>query len=213
MMLSYTLAQFITMVEADSPIPGGGSVCAWVAALGTALSRMYQNLSFGRKKYESLSCDEKKSFEANFCRLQSLQEQLLTYIEKDALAYESLLKAYRLSKNTTAETEFRKAAIFQATDLAIESPLTIMKLAVEALSLLNEIVDQGNDKAISDVAVAAILLAAAVEGAALNVLINLGQLDSETREGYKAEIAVLKEQASNYKDSVVIQVEIKLQAK
>ncbi len=203
MMLDSSVYKFIEEVEADSPIPGGGSVSSLVGALGSALARMYQNLSFNRKKYEANNEATKAEFVRVFDELAAIQKDLLVYVQKDAEAYEHVISAYKLAKESEEEIAGRNKALFDATIIAIDSPLTIMRLSVKALSLLKIIAGKGNDNAISDVAVGALLLAAATEGASLNVLINLNSNNREMHEKVLAEHEELLETAKVEKAQIM----------
>ena len=205
MILAKSINNFIKEVESDSPIPGGGSVSSLVGAFGTALARMYQNLSFNRKKYEASDEATKTEFVRVFAELAEVQKELLSYVIKDAEAYNGVIAAYKLPKESEVEKNERSQAIFDATLLAIDSPLSIMRLSVKALSLLKIIAGKGNDNAISDVAVGAILLASAVEGASLNVLINLTANNQMIHEKILTEYESLLE-AMKYEKALVMEL-------
>ena len=206
MLINEGMKSFIEKVDSLEPVPGGGSVSALVGVLGVSLGRMYQHLTFNKKSYLNKTPAEQTAFKAVFTELEVIKERLLILVDRDAAAYNTVLEAYRLPKNDETEIEKRNAAILSATLLAIDAPLTIMKEALAGLKLLEIIVGQGNKNAVSDVGVGAILLEGAVQGAFLNVKINLPQLAIAQQESLLAEVNGLLEAAAQLKERIMAQV-------
>ena len=210
MLINEGIIELIRSIESKEPTPGGGSVSAIVGALGSSLALMYQNLSFEKPSYLELDKEIRDIFKAVFDKLLVIQEKLLELSQKDADAYDSVVSAYRLPKESEEDIEVRKAEIEKATILATETPLAIMRTACDGLKLIAEIVGYGNKNAISDAGVAAILLTAACEGAALNVKINIPILDSDKQNGYLEELKKLSDSSAIFKKSIIETVNEKM---
>lgn len=178
-LLEKTVLEFLDEVDSKSPAPGGGSASALAGALGTCLSRMYAHLSIGKKNLMSYELDVQMAFVDRHQALLNKKKQLLECVDKDCEAYDGVMTAYKLPKATLEEQAIRKQAIHDATIKAIESPYEIMEVCLEALRLCADMIEYGNRNAISDLACGIIFLDAAVQGAGLNVQINLSSLNEE----------------------------------
>ncbi|HRX92021.1 MAG TPA: cyclodeaminase/cyclohydrolase family protein [Candidatus Izemoplasmatales bacterium] len=185
-MIDNEVKQFLNAVDSPAPAPGGGSVSALVSALGVCLLRMVGHLTIGKKKFSAFSEDEQKAFLDEFARLEGIRGQLEEEIDKDTIAFNKVMAAYKLPKETEEEQAMRKNAIEMATKEAIETPYQAAVAAASALSGLDLLLKMGNKNAISDLGVAVLLLAAGIEGALFNVRINLPVLsDEKLRNTYK----------------------------
>ena len=177
LLVNQSVHDFVDITASETPAPGGGSVSALCGALGTALGAMVANLSANKKGWE-----EKTEWFADIAeKLQHAKSQLLQLIDKDTLAFNSVMNAYALPKNTDSEKQIRKKAIENATYHAMLVPYETMKVAIECMDLLQLIAEQGNPNSISDVGVGAMCIKTAVLGAAINVKINaqnISYLDS-----------------------------------
>jgi glutamate formiminotransferase/formiminotetrahydrofolate cyclodeaminase len=166
---------FLEALSAATPTPGGGSAAAYAASMAAALLLMVSRLTIGKKKYadveqEMLSIEEKASL---------FYTELLQAVSKDAAAFQSVMEAYRLPKQTPEEIEQRSAQIQAATLYAAEVPLSVAQNSVELLKLAQQLVLKGNINAISDAGSAAALAGAALIGAGLNVRINAPGLENK----------------------------------
>ena len=170
-----SLADFISDVSSASPTPGGGSCSALAGAVGTALFIMVANLTIGKKGYEEVTAQMKKTRE----HLESLKNKFYNLIAEDARAFDAVMAAYKLPKATNAEKEKRVAAINNANKKATEVPLETMQQVLEVLSVCRPIVEKGNKNSISDAGVALYHLETALNGARLNVMINLPSISDE----------------------------------
>jgi formiminotetrahydrofolate cyclodeaminase len=177
------LKSFLDELASASPAPGGGSVAALAGALGAALSSMVCRLSIGRKKYAGVEEEMKKIL----AQAEELREQFTVLIDKDAAAFNKVMEAYSLPKESEPQKALRTAAIREATKEATLVPLQVMKHCIDALALVQAVAASGNANSISDAGVAALMLHAAVEGAAQNVRINLKGLDDTEFVGWKSE--------------------------
>jgi len=174
-LLKMDLRQFCNETLSDSPAPGGGSVAALMGALGASLGGMVANLSAGKRGWD----DKLKYFSDWAVKAQQLKDELLFLVDEDTAAFKKVIDAFALPKESAEEKAARSAAIESATKYAAEIPLKVMETASKSYQLLSEMVEKGNPNSISDIGVGALATRACVEGAALNVRINLGQLKDE----------------------------------
>ena len=169
------LREFCNETLSDSPAPGGGSVAALMGALGASLGGMVANLSAGKRGWD----DKLEYFSDWAVKAQQLKDELLSLVDEDTAAFNRVMDAFALPKESTEEKAARSKAIEGATKYAAEVPLKVMEAASKSYELLSEMADKGNPASISDVGVGALATRACIEGAALNVRINLGQLKEE----------------------------------
>jgi len=173
--LRMNLREFCNETSNDSPAPGGGSVAALMGALGASLGGMVANLSAGKRGWD----DKLQYFSDWAVKAQQLKDELLSLVDEDAAAFNKVMEAFGLPKESAEEKRARTAAIEEATKRAAEVPLKVMETASKSYDLLSEMVDEGNPASISDVGVGALATRACIEGAALNVRINLATLKDE----------------------------------
>jgi formiminotetrahydrofolate cyclodeaminase len=169
MLLEKRVAEFIAETASSSPAPGGGSASALAGALGTALAEMVINLTVGKKKY----ADVAQELADILPPLMQARKELERAVDDDTAAFKDVMKAYGLPKETEAEKTIRSQAILQATIGATKIPLSVMQISLHALKMTKVVAEKGNRNSLSDAGVAALLLEAAISGAALNVRINL----------------------------------------
>jgi glutamate formiminotransferase/formiminotetrahydrofolate cyclodeaminase len=169
------LREFCNETLSDSPAPGGGSVAALMGALGASLGGMVANLSAGKRGWD----DKLEYFSDWAVKAQQLKDELLSLVDEDTAAFNKVMDAFALPKESADEKAARAAAIEQATKYAAEVPLKVMETASKSYEVLAEMADKGNPASVSDVGVGALATRACIEGAALNVRINLAQLKDE----------------------------------
>ena len=174
-LLKMNLREFCNETLSDSPAPGGGSVAALIGALGASLGGMVANLSAGKRGWD----DKLEYFSGWAVTAQKLKDELLLLVDEDTNAFNKVMDAFGLPKGSDDEKNARAAAIESATKYAAEVPLKVMEAASKSYELLAEMAEKGNPASVSDVGVGALATRACVEGAALNVRINLGQLKDE----------------------------------
>src|SRR5438105_15769431 len=167
--------EFCNETLSDSPAPGGGSVAALMGALGASLGGMVANLSAGKRGWD----DKLEYFSESAVKAQQLKDELLSLVDEDTAAFNKVMDALALPKESAAEKTARSAAIEKATKYAAEIPLKVMETASKSYALLGEMAAKGNPASVSDVGVGALATCACIEGAALNVRINLEQLKDE----------------------------------
>lgn len=159
---------FLNELSSSSPTPGGGGASAYVGAMGVALGSMVGNLTLGKKKYADVQAEIKRMLE----NLDQLNSELFSLIEEDAKNFEPLSKAYGIPSSTQKEKQEKEEILEDALSLACEVPLKIMRKVIDALEILTEMKAKGTKIAISDVAVGAQFLRAALLGASMNIYIN-----------------------------------------
>src|SRR6266508_681667 len=167
--------EFCNETLSDSPAPGGGSVAALMGALGASLGGMVANLSAGKRGWD----DKLEYFSEWAVKAQQLKDELLSLVDEDTTAFNKVMDAFGLPRESADEKTARAAAIEEATKHAAEVPLKVMETASKSYALLAEMAEKANPASISDVGVGALATRACIEGAALNVRINLGQLKDE----------------------------------
>ena len=178
-----TLKAFLDELASSSPAPGGGSVAALAGALGAALTSMVCNLTIGKKKYADVQTDMKKVLD----QAEELRGVFTVLVDKDTEAFNKVMEAFGLPKETDPQRALRAAAINEATKEASLVPLEVMKHCIDALALVQEVASKGNVNSISDAGVSALMLNAACQSAALNVRINLNALNDAEFVGWKAD--------------------------
>src|SRR6266576_34249 len=177
------LREFCNETLSDSPAPGGGSVAALMGALGASLGGIVANLSAGKRGW-----DNKLEYFSNWAvTAQQLKDELLALVDEDTAAFNKVMDAFALPKESAEEKAARSAAIEQATKYAAEVPLKVMETALKSYELLAEMADKGNPASVSDVGVGALATRACIEGAAVNVRINLAELKDEKFKGALAQ--------------------------
>ena len=173
MLTSLTMTDFLNETASNSPAPGGGSVSALAASLGTALTSMVCRLTIGKKKYANVQSEMEEVLK----RSEELRTKFTAIIDEDTAAFNKVMAAIGLPKETDEERVTRSTAIQETTKSATLVPLKLMELCEEAIGLVKIIVEKGNQNSLSDAGVAALMIRAGCEGAALNVKINLTSLN------------------------------------
>jgi methenyltetrahydrofolate cyclohydrolase len=165
-------AAFLDALAAGTPTPGGGGAAAVMGAMGAALVSMVCNLTIGKKGYEAHEAEMRNLLAAS----ENLRRRLADMVAEDAAAFDSLMAAYRLPKLSEEEKQHRSAAIQAGLKAATLAPLACARAAAEGIRLAAESVEHGNVNVISDVGVGVLASAAALRSAALNVHINVPQI-------------------------------------
>lgn len=201
------LRAFANATAKDTPTPGGGSISAYVGALGAALGAMVANLSAGKRGWD----DRLEEFSAWAEKGQRLKDTLLHLVDEDTQAFNQIMAAFRLSKETPEEKSARKQAIQAATRYAIETPMRTMEAAFEVFELAEAMVREGNPSSVSDAGVGALCARAAVHGAWLNVRINTGSLaDKELAVEFLKKAEAIAKQTDEAERRIVKLVEEKM---
>lgn len=212
-LVDMSIIEFSDEVDSNSPAPGGGSVAALASNIGVGLARMMAHLSFGKKKYESLDESIRQEFVNRFNKLADIRQELVVLIDKDTESFNEVMKAMKMPKETEAEKKARKNAIQDATLFSIDVPFKTAKLSLKALELLDFVVDNGNQNAITDIGVGTLMLYTGLEGAILNVKVNLmGIENKEIHDSYSESCKEILNKAKQIKDKIIDEVHAKLEA-
>jgi formiminotetrahydrofolate cyclodeaminase len=177
MLTGLTVEEFMEALAAPTPTPGGGSASAQAGAMAAALLRMMCDLTLGREAYRP----HEEAVQGIRGRAESLRKDLLALVDRDAEAYDSVVRALRLPKSTPAEKEERAAALGRANLFAIEAPMAIADACAVLMGMAGELAFKGNVNAVSDVGAAALLAYAGLRGAILSVRVNLKGVTDEAR--------------------------------
>ncbi len=169
------LKRFSEETSAESPAPGGGSVAAYVGALGVALGTIVANLSAHKRGWD----ERWEEFSTWAQRGEKLRNELLYLVDEDTRSYDRIIAAMGMGRSTAEEQTARKAAITEATKGAIRTPLRTMEICVESMDLMRAMAEKGLPASISDAGVGALCARAGALGAYLNVRINCSGLDDE----------------------------------
>jgi glutamate formiminotransferase / formiminotetrahydrofolate cyclodeaminase len=206
-LLNLNLRQFCNETLSDSPAPGGGSVAALMGALGVSLGGMVANLSAGKRGW-----DDKLDYFSDWAvKAQQLKDELLVLVDEDTAAFNKLMDAFALPKDSAEEKAARLAAIQLATKGAAQIPLKVMGSASESYQLLSEMAEKGNPASISDVGVGLLAVRACVQGAAMNVRINLlGLKDEKSKSALLKKVEQISAQSESEFKRIIQVVESKL---
>jgi glutamate formiminotransferase/formiminotetrahydrofolate cyclodeaminase len=166
---------FLSELASNSPAPGGGSVAALSGALGAALSSMVCNLTVGKEKYTDVQDEIKQVLKKS----ESLRKKLTDLIDKDTEAFNDVIKAFRMPKETDEQKKKRSKAIQEGYKVAATVPLETSKICEKILDVALVVAEKGNQRSITDAAVSALMAKAGVQSAILNVKINLGSIKDE----------------------------------
>lgn len=174
-LVDMTVSEFVDLMASDAPAPGGGSASALNGALGAGLAAMVCALTIGKKKYAECEADARAAQENAL----ALKDRFVDIIDRDTEAFNAVSAVFAMPKSTDAEKAARKEAMQSALKGCTISPFTMMELACEALELVRSLVGKTNASAASDLGCAALNLRSAIQGAWLNVCINIGGIADE----------------------------------
>lgn len=190
---------FTKVLASDAPAPGGGSAAALAGAVGAALTAMVCTLTAGRKKYA-----EHEEFVLGVqAEAESLRKQFMDVMDRDTEAFLVISRAYGMPKATDEEKAKRSNAIQAGLVECIKTPMEMMELSLRTVQLTDSLLGRFNTSSASDLGVGALSLRTAVQGAWLNVLINIGSLkDRELAESYRSKGEKLVQQVLALSDHV-----------
>ncbi len=175
MLSDLSIREFMAETASKSPVPGGGSVAALSGAIAASLSEMVANLTIGKKGFDAVE-EEMQAIAAN---ASEIRDRLTADIDRDSEAFDQVMVAFRLPKDTPDEKETRTQAIQYAMKHAAMVPLEVAERAFELMELAGKVVTQGNKNALTDGAVGVMMARTAVRGALFNVRINLTSIRDE----------------------------------
>lgn len=204
MLDTLTVKEFVEELSSNSPAPGGGSVAALAASLASGLGNMVFNLTVGRKVYNSLTEEEKALVDNNLKVTERLKVEFLDLMNKDVEAFNSVMDAFKLPKETDEEKAFRSEKIQQGYKAAIVVPLEVARKTYDLYDSILVAVKYGNKNAISDGGVATLMAQSAIEGAILNVKINLSSIkDEEYKNTMEIELESLSRMGLEKKEEIL----------
>jgi glutamate formiminotransferase/formiminotetrahydrofolate cyclodeaminase len=174
-LISMSVKAFANETAADSPAPGGGSVAAAAGAFGVALGTMVANLSASKRGWETRTAEFSSWAEKG----QLLKDRLLALVDEDTRAFNAIMAAFGLPKDTDEQKSVRKTAIQDVSQYATEVPFRTLQVAVESIPLIQAMIEKGNPNSLSDAGVGAACLLTAMQGAWMNVLINAQGLEDK----------------------------------
>ncbi|MGE4379208.1 MAG: cyclodeaminase/cyclohydrolase family protein [Candidatus Izemoplasmatales bacterium] len=199
--------EFLNELASSSPAPGGGSVSALAGANGCSLMLMVGNLTISKKKFASLDEDVRTSYLNSLGIFKKNNNSFINLIDADTDAFNQLMKAFKLPKNSDEEIAQRIKEIDKATLTCIRVPLNVSALALETLRLVEDMIEYSNKNTLSDQGVCVLMLYSAIEGAAMNVMINLpGLNDDDLKREFKQTINEIISEAEQIKEKLLEEI-------
>ena len=206
-LIRMTVRDFAHETASESPAPGGGSISAYMGALGAALATMVANLSAHKRGWD----DRWKDFSDVADEGQQVMHELLALVDEDTAAFNRIMEVYSMPKGTEEEQAARAKALEEATLQATQVPLRTMRAASRALPLLQRMAERGNPASASDAGVGALAAVAAIRGAELNVRINAASLkDRAAADRLLAEAADITQKAIFQEGKILDEVSKKI---
>jgi formiminotetrahydrofolate cyclodeaminase len=206
-----TLEGFTSELASNSPAPGGGSVAALSLSIGVSLASMVFSLTTGKKIYMAYDDETKKKVDDGILEADGLRKEFLNPTDEDTAAFNELMAAFKLPKESDEEKAYRSAKIQEGYKKATDIPLKVAKMSEPVFKLLEVAAEYGNPQAISDAGVGTLSALTGLEGALLNVRINLpGIKDSEYESFVTNEISRLLETGKAMKEKIMEKVNSKI---
>jgi len=206
-LIDMDLVEFANETASESPAPGGGSISAYVGALGVSLGSMVANLSAHKRGWD----DRWEEYSNWAVKAQAYKEKRLFFVDEDTRSFNKVMDSFRLPKGTDEEKVTRSEAISKATKYAIDTPLAVMQTAHDSMQVMLEMSKIGLEASISDAGVGAMCALTAIRGAGLNVKINCsGFKDTAFVEDRLSKAALIIEKATTLEKEIVSIAESKL---
>ena len=203
---------FLDILSSSSPAPGGGSVCALSGANAASLVMMVSALTTNKKKFKALDEQTQNQVIETTKKFEDAKQQYLVYVDEDTEAFNSVMAAFKLPKDTESEIEHRDQAIEKATILSIKTPMKVAMLSLDLLRQIEPLVKHGNRNATSDLGVAILLLYSAFHGAVMNVKINLAGLQEKSLvKDYKDVIIDMTNEVISLRDKLLEEIDYLLE--
>ena len=202
-----SLAKFSEVLASKEPTPGGGCASALAGALAAGLVAMVARTKSGSKKF----ADREEQMNAIASEADRLRSEFLTLVDEVARAFDQVMAAFRLPKETPEQQAARSQAIQQAYKAAVDPPMKVCTRSLRVLELALQVAEHGNPSAASDAGVGALLGATALEGGALNVQINLGSIKDDTfRTAQAQKVQAAQSQGQKIREKALAEVRGKL---
>lgn len=180
LLMDMTLEKYSDVLASNEPAPGGGSTAALSGLMGASLTMMVVNLSVGKKSYEALDEAIKQKFIEDFHNVEGLKKELAHLVDEDTAAFNKFMEAMKLPKDTDEQKKIREEKMQKASIYALQIPLKTAEKCLGILQNQEVIATYGNKNAVSDVGVGALMALSGLEGAVLNVKINLPGITDES---------------------------------
>ena len=174
-LVDMNLTEFANETASESPAPGGGSISAYAGAMGVSLGTMVANLSSHKRGWD----DRWEAFSDWAEKGQALKDELLYLVDEDTRAFNKIMDAFGLPKNSDEEKAARKQAIEDASKYAMQVPYRVMEKAYASMEVMKAMAETGNPNSVSDAGVGALCARAAVRGAFMNVRINASGVEDK----------------------------------
>ncbi len=201
------VTEFVDELASDSPAPGGGSVSALASAMAAGLTNMVGVLTFGKKGYQ----EHWEEVEEISNQAQALKDTFLHLVDEDTNSFNAVMAAMRLPKSSDEQQSIRNQALQDATVYSAEVPLKVMQLSLDIMKLASRMTEIGNQNSLSDAGVAVLQARAGLEGAALNVLINIPGIDDKNIvANFEQKVADLRAKSTTLADQVLSSMTTKL---
>ncbi len=206
-LIDMNLVAFANETASESPAPGGGSISAYVGALGTSLATMVANLSSHKKGW-----DDQWEYFSNYAQKgQTIKDELLKLVDEDTHSFNKIMDAFGLPKNSEEEKQARTQAIQEATLYATQVPLKTMQVCFSGYEIAQAMGEKGNPNSVTDAGVGALCIRTAIYGAYLNVKINASGLkDKSTAEKLVAEATAILQQSNALEQAILKTTEAKM---
>ncbi len=205
MLSDLTLKAFLEQTAKGTPVPGGGSVAALSGAIGAGLTAMVANLTLGRIKYAKAEPRMQEALE----KAMDLKDRLTAFIDKDSDAYNQVMEAFRMPKDTNADKNKRRFSIETAMKKAALVPMETATLAYDVMEATENVVTMGNPNAVTDGIVGVMMARTAALSALYNVRINLGGIkDAEFAKSMKQKADALEIKVKNKENEILGKVNL-----
>lgn len=199
-----SVQEFLNKIDSPNPTPGGGSVSAAAIAYGIGLLRMVAHITMPKKKFQGLNESVKADYRVRLLKLEEYKKEAIALVDLDSAAFDKIMAAYRLDKNTEEEIARRNDAIKEATVAATEVPLRTARIGLSALETAFPMFSYASKSALSDFGVGVLLLEAGIKGAVMNVKTNLLDFSEQSfKETCHKECARILESSSKIVASVL----------
>lgn len=201
LLIDNSLKEFAQVTRSSDPTPGGGSVSAYAGVLGSALTSMVGGLTFTKKGYEDIAEEARRQMESSSKEMEKLFDRLADMVDEDSKAFDQVMKAFKMPKESEADKKERSEAIQAGYKVALDVPLTCAEKCLRVLELQDVFAKHGNLNAITDIGVGILLAYSGMEGALLNVSINLASLkDQAYRKEISKKVAAMLEKGKDLKE-------------
>jgi len=198
-----SIVQFMDKLASDAAAPGGGSAAAMAGTMGCCLISMVANLTIGKEKFKK----NEEQVKEILGKSEKLRERLMSAADEDAQAFNAVMDALKMPKGTDEEKARRTEILQQAFKYAAVKPKEIGEMCVDVLELAWELHDKGNPHALSDIGVGALMANAGLEGAILNVEINIPSIrDEDFVEEMKEKVEQLRRKGNETLKNIMANV-------